>query len=95
MDGRGPARVRAGHPGDDARGHDRPLGRDDGRDRSAAQDRPPADHLLDGRHVRLPRISPFAVSIIAGIGKEFVTGEVLDEALDEAVAELVAEAMAD
>lgn len=47
------------------------------------------------RHVRLPRISPFAVAIIAGIGKEFVTGEVLDESLSEAVAELVAEAMAD
>ena len=47
------------------------------------------------RHVRLDRISPFAVSIIAGIGKEFVSGEVLDDSLDEAVAELVAEAMAD
>ncbi len=47
------------------------------------------------RHVRLARISPFAVSIIAGIGKEFVSGEVLDDSLDEAVAELVAEAMAD
>ena len=47
------------------------------------------------RHVRLDRISPFAVSIIAGIGKEFVSGEELDESLDEAVAELVAEAMAD
>ena len=47
------------------------------------------------RHVRLPRISPFAVAIVAGIGKESVTGEVLDEALDAAVAELVAEAMAD
>ncbi len=47
------------------------------------------------RHVRLDRISPFAVSIIAGIGKEFVAGEELDESLDEAVAELVAEAMAD
>ena len=47
------------------------------------------------RHVRLPRISPFAVSIIAGIGKEFVTGETLDESLTEAVAELVAEAMAE
>ena len=45
------------------------------------------------RHVRLDRISPFAVSIIAGIGKEFVSGETLDESLDEAVAELVAEAM--
>lgn len=47
------------------------------------------------RHVRLDRISPFAVSIIAGIGKEFVSGEELDQSLDEAVAELVAEAMAD
>jgi ATP-dependent Lhr-like helicase len=47
------------------------------------------------RHVRLPRISPFAVSIIAGIGREFVPGDVLDQSLDEAVAELVAEAMAD
>ena len=47
------------------------------------------------RHVRLDRISPFAVSIIAGIGKELVSGEELDESLDEAVAELVAEAMAD
>ncbi len=47
------------------------------------------------RHVPLDRISPFAVSIIAGIGKEFVSGEELDESLDEAVAELVAEAMAD
>ena len=47
------------------------------------------------RHVRLDRISPFAVSIIAGIGKEFVSGEELDRALEEAVAELAAEAMAD
>ena len=47
------------------------------------------------RHVRLERISPFAVSIIAGIGKEFVAGEELDESLDEALAELVAEAMAE
>lgn len=47
------------------------------------------------RHVHLDRISPFAVSIIAGIGKEFVSGEELDQSLDEAVAELVAEAMAD
>ncbi len=47
------------------------------------------------RHVKLDRISPFAVSIIAGIGKEFVSGEALDDSLDEAVAELVAEAMAD
>ncbi|MEK0083834.1 ligase-associated DNA damage response DEXH box helicase [Benzoatithermus flavus] len=47
------------------------------------------------RHVRLPRISPFAVAIIAGIGRELVAGDVLDQSLDEAVAELVAEAMAD
>ena len=47
------------------------------------------------RHVPLERISPFAVSIIAGIGKEFVAGDELDKSLDEAVAELVAEAMAD
>src|SRR4051794_10006980 len=56
-----------------------------------------ADLLVDVqgriRHVRLDRISPFAVSIIAGIGKEFVAGEELDESLDEAAAELVAEAM--
>jgi ATP-dependent Lhr-like helicase len=45
------------------------------------------------RHVQLTRISPFAVSIIAGIGKEFVTGDDLDESLDEAVKALVAEAM--
>ena len=47
------------------------------------------------RHVRLPRISPFAVAIIAGIGKERVDGAGLDESLDEVVAELVAEAMAE
>ncbi len=46
------------------------------------------------RHLRLPRISPFAVAIIAGIGKEQVAGEGLDEALEAAVAELVAEALA-
>jgi ATP-dependent Lhr-like helicase len=45
------------------------------------------------RHVRLPRISPFAVAIIAGIGKERVDGAGLDESLDEVVAELVAEAL--
>ena len=45
------------------------------------------------RHVRLARISPFAVSIIAGIGKELVGDDALDESLDEVVAELVAEAM--
>jgi ATP-dependent Lhr-like helicase len=47
------------------------------------------------RHVPLPRISPFAVAIIAGIGRESVAGDMLDQSLDEAVAELVAEAMAD
>jgi ATP-dependent helicase Lhr and Lhr-like helicase len=47
------------------------------------------------RHTRLPRISPFAVSIIAGIGRESVAGDLLDRSLDEAVAELVAEAMAE
>ena len=30
------------------------------------------------RHMRLPRISPFAVSIIAGIGQESVAGDLLD-----------------
>lgn len=47
------------------------------------------------RHVHLPRISPFAVAIIAGIGREFVPGEALDQTLDEAAAELAAEAMRD
>ncbi|MDX6749626.1 ligase-associated DNA damage response DEXH box helicase [Geminicoccaceae bacterium 1502E] len=45
------------------------------------------------RHVRLSRISPFAVSIIAGIGREQVGGGGIDRDLEEAVAELVAEAM--
>jgi ATP-dependent Lhr-like helicase len=45
------------------------------------------------RHHPLRRISPFAVAIIAGIGKEFVADDALDESLDEVVAELVAEAM--
>lgn len=45
------------------------------------------------RHVHCARISPFAVSIIAGIGKEAVGGQSLDEDLDEIVAELVQEAM--
>jgi ATP-dependent Lhr-like helicase len=44
------------------------------------------------RHQPLRRISPFAVAIIAGIGKEFVGEDALDESLDEVVAELVAEA---
>ena len=73
----------------------RPRGGRDGADRHP----PPADLLVSVqgriRHVQLDRISPFAVSIIAGIGKEFVSGEELDQSLDEAVAELVAEAMAD
>lgn len=45
------------------------------------------------RHVRLSRISPFAVAIVAGIGKEFVGGEALDQELEAAVEELVREAM--
>jgi ATP-dependent Lhr-like helicase len=44
------------------------------------------------RHERLRRISPFAVAIIAGIGKEFVADDALDDSLDELVQELVAEA---
>jgi ATP-dependent Lhr-like helicase len=55
-----------------------------------------ADFLVSvqGRidHRRLRRISPFAIAIIAGIGKEFVGDDALDESLDEVVAELVAEA---
>lgn len=47
------------------------------------------------RHLDLPRISPFAVAVIAGIGREFVRDEALDETLDEVVAGLVAEAMGD
>jgi ATP-dependent helicase Lhr and Lhr-like helicase len=43
-------------------------------------------------HVELPRISPFAVAIIATIGKEFVSGEI-DETLDGILNELVLEAM--
>ena len=46
------------------------------------------------RHQRLERISPFAVGIIAGIGKEQVMGEPLDTALDALTADLVAEALA-
>jgi ATP-dependent Lhr-like helicase len=46
------------------------------------------------RHQRLDRISPFAIGIIAEIGKEQVVGEPLDAALDELTAELVAEALA-
>jgi ATP-dependent helicase Lhr and Lhr-like helicase len=45
------------------------------------------------RHARLRRISPFAIGIIAGVGKEFVADDALDESLEEVVAELVAEAM--
>jgi ATP-dependent Lhr-like helicase len=46
------------------------------------------------RHRALDRISPFAVGIIAEIGKEQVSGESWDVALDELTAELVAEAKA-
>ncbi|WP_243389711.1 ligase-associated DNA damage response DEXH box helicase [Arboricoccus pini] len=45
------------------------------------------------RHVRCKRISPFAISIIASIGKESVQGDGVDEDLDEIVTELVEEAM--
>ena len=44
------------------------------------------------RHHKLERISPFAVSIIATIGREFVPGAGGDETLDELTSELVAEA---
>jgi ATP-dependent Lhr-like helicase len=44
------------------------------------------------RHRRLERISPFAIGIVADIGKEQVMGEGLDPALDALTAELVAEA---
>jgi ATP-dependent Lhr-like helicase len=47
------------------------------------------------RHHPLPRISPFAVGIIADIGKERVAGDGLDAALAEVAAELAAEALAD
>ncbi len=47
------------------------------------------------RHQPLARISPFAVSIIAGIGREFVSGADGDETLDELTATLVAEALGD
>ena len=45
------------------------------------------------RHRKLERISPFAVSIIATIGREFVPGAGDDETLDELTSQLVAEAM--
>jgi ATP-dependent Lhr-like helicase len=45
------------------------------------------------RHQKLDRISPFAVSIIANIGREFVPGAEGDETLDELTAALVAEAL--
>ncbi|MEZ5905416.1 MAG: ligase-associated DNA damage response DEXH box helicase [Geminicoccaceae bacterium] len=47
------------------------------------------------RHRRLERISPFAVSIIAGIGREHVDAGDLDQTLDELTSELVAEALAE
>jgi ATP-dependent Lhr-like helicase len=46
------------------------------------------------RHCRLERISPFAVGIIAEIGREQVAGEPMDTSLDELTGELVAEALA-
>jgi ATP-dependent Lhr-like helicase len=45
------------------------------------------------RHQKLERISPFAVSIIASIGRELVPGAEGDETLDELTAALVAEAL--
>ncbi len=47
------------------------------------------------RHRRLDRISPFAVSIIAGIGRERVDAGDLDQTLEELTSELVAEALAE
>lgn len=47
------------------------------------------------RHHDLPRISPFAVSIIADIGREFVEGDSIDAVLDQITADLVAEALGD
>ncbi len=46
------------------------------------------------RHRRLTRISPFAVGIIANIGRERVMGEPVDETLEELAGELAAEALA-
>jgi ATP-dependent Lhr-like helicase len=46
------------------------------------------------RHCRLERISPFAVGIIADIGRERVAGEPVDATLEELTGELVAEALA-
>ena len=43
-------------------------------------------------HARCDRVSPFAIAIIADIGKEFVADDALDDSLDELVQELVAEA---
>ncbi|MEZ5838464.1 MAG: ligase-associated DNA damage response DEXH box helicase [Geminicoccaceae bacterium] len=45
------------------------------------------------RHRRLERISPFAVSIIATIGREWVQGDSIDAMLDEMTRELVDEAL--
>lgn len=47
------------------------------------------------RRQRLEHISPFAVSIIATIGREFVAGDSIDMRLDDLTADLVAEALAD
>lgn len=58
-----------------------------------------ADFLnaVEGRihHQKLTRISPFAISIIANIGRERVPGAEVDETLDELTAALVAEALAE
>ncbi len=47
------------------------------------------------RHRVLDRVSPFAVAIMADIGREFVDGESVDATLDEVTAGLVEEAMAE
>ncbi|MCB2054119.1 MAG: DNA ligase-associated DEXH box helicase, partial [Geminicoccaceae bacterium] len=45
------------------------------------------------RHRRLKRISPFAVSIVATIGREWVAGDGIDSMLDDQTADLIAEAL--
>ncbi|MCB1883496.1 MAG: ligase-associated DNA damage response DEXH box helicase [Geminicoccaceae bacterium] len=47
------------------------------------------------RHVRLNRISPFAIAIVAAVGREWVTTGAADAALDALTADLVEEAFAD
>ena len=47
------------------------------------------------RHRHLDRVSPFAVSIIATIGREWVEGDSIDATLDDITRELVDEALSD